>query len=113
MEGRMVVENPYGHLPATQYGSLPFYIATCFAYVIALIVWVMLCIAFSKEIMSVMVIILVVLICFVMSNVVKVLYLTVFNSTGNNVFFLAVLSMFVECTTRTSTRILTLLVCMG
>ena len=113
MEGRMVVENPYGHLPATQYGSLPFYIATCFAYVIALIVWVMLCIAFSKEIMSVQVIILVVLICFVMSNVVKVLYLTVFNSTGNNVFFLAVLSMFVECTTRTSTRILTLLVCMG
>ena len=59
MEGNMVVENPFGKMPAPQYGSLPFFSFMCLAYVIALIVWSMLCISYSKEVMSVQVIILV------------------------------------------------------
>ena len=59
MEGKMIVENPYGQLPAPQYGSLPFFTFMCFAYIVALIIWSMLCISYSKEVMSVQVIILV------------------------------------------------------
>ena len=59
MEGNMVVENPYGKLPAPQFGSLPFFSFMCLAYIIALIIWGMLCISYSKEVMSVQVIILV------------------------------------------------------
>ena len=113
MEGRMAVENPFGHLPATQYGSLPFYSVTCLAYFVCLVIWGMWCISYSKEIMSVQLIIMVVLISFVLNNVVKVIYLAVFNITGNNVFVLVLLSILVDCTTRALTRILTLLVCMG
>lgn len=113
MEGRMAVENPFGHLPATQYGSLPFYSVTCFAYFVCLVIWGMWCISYSKEIMSVQLIIMVVLISFVLNNVVRVIYLAVFNITGNNVFVLVLLSILVDCTTRALTRILTLLVCMG
>lgn len=109
----MAVENPFGHLPATQYGSLPFYSVTCFAYFVCLVIWGMWCISYSKEIMSVQVIIMVVLISFVLNNIVKVIYLAVFNITGNNVFLLVLLSILVDCTTRALTRILTLLVCMG
>ena len=61
LEGKMAAENPYGHLPATQYKSLPFYSWMSFLYVITLIVWGMLCIQYSKEIMSVHLMILVLL----------------------------------------------------
>ena len=64
----MAVENPFGHLPATQYGSLPFYSVTCFAYFVCLVIWGMWCISYSKEIMSVQLIIMVVLISFVESD---------------------------------------------
>lgn len=43
----------------------------------------------------------------------KVVYLSVFNNTGNNVFFLSLLSIFIDSATRTITRILILVVCMG
>lgn len=59
LEGEMVAENPYGHLPATQYSSLPFYSYMTIIYVVVLIMWGMLCIQYSKEIMSVHIIILV------------------------------------------------------
>ena len=61
LEGKMAAENPHGHLPATQYKSLPFYSWMSFLYVITLIVWGMLCIQYSKEIMSVHLMILVLL----------------------------------------------------
>lgn len=113
MDGAMIVENPYGNLPASQYGSLPFYTFMCFLYVISVIVWGMLCISYSKEVMSVQIIILIVIVSFVIDYSVKVLSLTVFNNTGNNSFILSLLSIAVDCTTRTLTRVLTLLVCMG
>ena len=59
IEGKMVVENPYGHLPAPEYGSLPFFSVMCLAYVVSLLVWGMLCYRYSKEIMSVQIIIIV------------------------------------------------------
>lgn len=59
MTGNMVVENPYGHLPAPQYGSLPFYSLLCVLYVVALFVWIMWCVKYSSEVMSVQIVILV------------------------------------------------------
>lgn len=109
----MIVENPYGNLPASQYGSLPFYTFMCFLYVISVVVWGMLCISYSKEVMSVQIIILIVIVSFVIDYSMKVLSLTVFNNTGNNSFILSLLSIAVDCTTRTLTRVLMLLVCMG
>lgn len=113
MDGTMVVENPFGHLPAPQYGDFPFVMFMCVVYVVALFIWGMLCIRYSKEIMSVQIIILVVLFAFVVNYLVKVVYYSVFNKSGNNMFVLGLLTLFTECLTRTLTRILTLIVCMG
>lgn len=55
----MTAVNVYGHLPATQYYSLPFFGWMSLAYLFTLVVWVMLCIQYSKEIMSVHLMILV------------------------------------------------------
>lgn len=59
IEGKMVVENPYGHLPAPEYGSLPFFSFMCILYTVSLVIWGILCYAYSKEIMSVQIIIIV------------------------------------------------------
>lgn len=113
MDGSMIVENPYGHLPAPQYGDYPFVSTMCLIYVITLLIWSMLCIRYSKEIMSVQVIILIVLIAYVINYIVKVIYYSIYNKSGNNIFFLNTLFLFTDCFARALTRVLTLLVCMG
>ena len=50
---------------------------------------------------------------FIVDYAVKVFYLSVFINTGHNVFLLSLLSIFLDSATRTLTRILTLVVCMG
>lgn len=117
----MIAENPYGHLPATQYSSLPFFSWMSLIYVVVVIMWGMLCIQYSKEIMSVHIIILVVfievyydqivLICFVVNYLMKVLDLWIYNSTGSD--SLNYVTMVLDVITRTLTRVLTILVCMG
>lgn len=109
----MIVENPYGHLPAPQYGDYPFVSTMCVIYIITLIVWSMLCIRYSKEIMSVQIIILIVLIAYVINYIVKVIYYSIYNKSGNNVFFLNAVFIFTDSFARALTRVLTLLVCMG
>ena len=37
LSGEMTAENPYGHLPATMYSSLPFYSYMTIVYVVVLI----------------------------------------------------------------------------
>lgn len=113
MDGMMTVENPYGHLPAPQYGDLPFVTCMFFVYLICFIVWGMLCIRYSKEIMSVQILILIVLVAFAINYLVKAIYYNVYNKSGNNIFVLSVLSILADCTARAFTRILTLIVCMG
>lgn len=121
LSGEMTAENPYGHLPATMYSSLPFYSYMMIVYVVVLIMWGMLCIQYSKEIMSVHLMILVgplspahsqgVLVSFVLDYFVKVLYLWLYNSSGYDM--LQYPSAVVDALTRTLTRLLTILVCMG
>ena len=120
LSGEMTAENPYGHLPATMYSSLPFYSYMMIVYVVVLIMWGMLCIQYSKEIMSVHLMILVgplspahsqgVLVSFVLDYFVKVLYLWLYNSSGYDM--LQYPSAVVDALTRTLTRLLTILVCM-
>ena len=71
------------------------------------------CAKYAKEIMSVHVIVLVVLGCFVVDMGVKLIYLTAYNHVGHPVFLLSLISTVIDCSTRTLTRILTLFVCMG
>ncbi|KAK8817739.1 hypothetical protein WA538_004456 [Blastocystis sp. DL] len=111
LSGEMTAENPYGHLPATMYSSLPFYSYMMIVYVVVLIMWGMLCIQYSKEIMSVHLMILGVLVSFVLDYFVKVLYLWLYNSSGYDM--LQYPSAVVDALTRTLTRLLTILVCMG
>lgn len=105
--------NPFGQLPAPLYGSFPFTGYLLIGYIVLLATWLVLCAKYAQEIMSVHVIILVVLACFVLDMLVKLLYLYVFNATGAPNFFLAIASIVVDCSTRTLTRVLTLFVCMG
>lgn len=112
-EGDYEATNAYGELPAPMYGSLPFTGLLFIGYIILLAWWLYMCIKYAKELMSVHIIILVVLGCFVVNMGVKLIYLTVYNHVGHPVFFLAILSIVIDCSTRTLTRILTLFVCMG
>lgn len=112
-EGEYEAINPYGELPAPMYGSLPFTALLFFGYIIMLAWWLYMCIKYVKEVMSVHIIVLVVLACFVVDMGIKLIYLTVYNRVGRPVFFLAIFSTLVDCSTRTLTRILTLFVCMG
>ena len=82
-------------------------------YIVLLAVWLVLCAKYAQEIMSVHIIILVVLACFVVDMLVKLIYLFFFNAFGTPTFLLAIASIVVDCSTRTLTRVLTLFVCMG
>lgn len=112
-EGDYEATNPYGELPAPMYGSLPFTCLLFVGYIILLTWWLYMCVKYAKEIMSVHIIVLVVLGCFVVDMGVKLIYLTVYNHVGHPVFLLSILSIVIDCSTRTLTRILTLFVCMG
>ena len=112
-EGDYDVVNPFGKLPAQTYGLLPFTGMLFLIYALLLFWWLFMCIKYAKELMSVHIIVLTILGCFVLDMGVKLIYLTVFNRVGRPVFFLAILSIVIDCSTRTLTRILTLFVCMG
>ena len=112
-EGDYDVVNPFGKLPAQTYGLLPFTGMLFLVYAVLLFWWLFMCIKYAKELMSVHIIVLTILGCFVLDMGVKLIYLTVYNRVGHPVFFLAILSIVIDCSTRTLTRILTLFVCMG
>ncbi|KAK8826059.1 hypothetical protein WA556_003788 [Blastocystis sp. ATCC 50177/Nand II] len=112
-EGSYETINPFGQLPAPLYGSLPFTGVLLVGYIVLLAVWLVLCAKYAQEIMSVHIIILVVLACFVVDMLVKLIYLFFFNAFGTPTFLLAIASIVVDCSTRTLTRVLTLFVCMG
>ena len=63
--------------------------------------------------MSVHVIITIIICYFILDNLIKLAYLSVFNMVGHPVFFLAIISIIINCSVRTLTRTLTLFVCMG
>lgn len=112
-EGTYETINPYGQLPAQSYGSLPFTGFLLICYIILFIWWLSMCKKYNQEIMSVHVIIMIILCAFVLDMVIKLVYLSVYNTVGKPVFILAIMSIVIDCSVRTLTRILTLFVCMG
>ena len=113
LEGKLIVENPYGYLSGSEYGNYPFVIVMLIIYIVCLAVWILLCLQYSNEIMSVQVIILVVLVSYTFNYLFKFVYYYVLNSRGSDSFFVSLLSIGFDCLTRTLTRILTLMVCIG
>ena len=63
--------------------------------------------------MSVHIIILLVIIFFVLDLGARFIHLSAYNFVGRPLFFLVLVSIVLDCSTRTLTRILTLFVCMG
>ena len=111
--GNTMVMNPYGHIPARLYGTLPFTRALLNVYVILVIVWAFRCIRFSNQLMSVHYVISIVLVTFLVDVVVKWRNLNAYNSTGTYVTSITVISLFVSAVTRAIARCLTLMIAMG
>lgn len=105
--------NPYGQLPAPQYGLLPFTFLLFACFLLLLVWWVYLSLKHASDVMSVHVIILLVLIFFVLDLAARFIHLAAFNYVGRPLFILVLVSIVLDCSTRTLTRILTLFVCMG
>lgn len=98
--GNTMVMNPYGHIPARLYGTLPFTRVLLNVYVILVIVWAFRCIRFSNQLMSVHYVISIVLVTFLVDVVVKWRNLNAYNSTGTYVTSITVISLFVSAVTR-------------
>lgn len=111
--GNTMVMNPYGHIPARLYGTLPFTRVLLNVYVILVIVWAFRCIRFSNQLMSVHYVISIVLVTFLVDVVVKWRNLNAYNSTGTYVTSITVISLFVSAVTRAIARCLTLMIAMG
>ena len=105
--------NPYGQLPAPQYGLLPFTGLLFVCFLLLLVWWVYLSLKHASDVMSVHVIILLVVIFFVLNLGARFIHLAAYNYVGRPLFFLVLISIVLDCSTRTLTRILTLFVCMG
>lgn len=112
-EGTYETINPYGQLPAQNYGLLPFTGFLLLCYIVLFIWWFYMCRKYNEEIMSVHVIIMIIICAFVLDMIVKLIYLSVYNVVGYPVFILAIMNIIIDCSVRTLTRILTLFVCMG
>ena len=112
-EGTYETINPFGQLPAQSYGSLPFTMCLLVCYLALFVWWLLLCRKYNQEVMSVHVIILVIIVCFILDSIMKLVYLSVYNRIGHPLFILSIVSTTINCSVRTLTRTLTLFVCMG
>ncbi|CBK24336.2 uncharacterized protein [Blastocystis hominis] len=106
--GEYEAVNPYGQLPAPQHGLLPFTFLLFACFLLLLVWWVYLSLKHSNDVMSVHVIILLVLIFFVLDLGARFIHLAAFNFVGRPLFILVLISIVLDCSTRTLTRILTL-----
>lgn len=111
--GDTMVMNPYGHIPARLYGTLPFTRVLLNIYVILVIIWLFRCIRYANQLMSVHYVISIVLVAFLIDVIVKWKNLNAYNSTGTYVTSITVISLFVSAVTRAVARCLTLIIAMG
>ena len=77
-EGTYETINPYGQLPAQNYGLLPFTGFLLLCYIVLFIWWFYMCRKYNEEIMSVHVIIMIIICAFVLDMIVKLIYLIVY-----------------------------------
>ncbi|KAK8803445.1 hypothetical protein WA158_001139 [Blastocystis sp. Blastoise] len=113
ISGDFVVKNTYGQLPSITYGSLSFYFYISIIYTVLTIAWLFACYIYKHEIMSVQYTIIIVVISFTLDSIIKVIYLNEYNNVGVEPFTLGLISIAIDCFTKTITRILTLVVSMG
>ena len=113
VSGKFAVHGTYGHLPSITYGSLDFYSIISIIYVVLTLIWLFACYIYSHDIMSVQYTIIIVLLSFTIDAIVKVIYLNTYNNNGVEPYTLGLISIAINCFTKTITRILTLVVSMG
>ena len=53
ISGESLVVNPYGHIPASLYRSIPFYAFLLFFYSGLFVVWLLRCVKYSDELMNI------------------------------------------------------------
>ena len=111
--GESIVMNPYGHLPGRLYGLLPFTTCLVFLYLVLCAIWLIKCVNFKNELMSVHIIISLLLVLFLVDMLLRFLNLNSYNRLGTHVYSLTLLSIISGALTRSIARGLTLVVAMG
>lgn len=111
--GHVVAMNPYGHFPARLYGLIPFTRCLCFLSAALLGFWLYRCNAYRKELMSVHIMIIAVLVVFTIDSLLKLWNINTFNKNGTYTTYITVISLVFDSVTRVVGRCLTLMVTMG
>ena len=111
--GESIVMNPYGHLPGRLYGMLPFTRILLMFYLVVCAFWLVKCIRYKDELMSVHYMISVVLGLFFIDTAIKLVELNSYNSIGVHPPILTIVSILIGALTRTVARALAMIVTMG
>lgn len=110
ISGEYTVVGPYGHLPATLQGSLPFNILLTIVYVVCVCVWVGMCAICQWQISLVHYIILASLAFSTLTSFSHSLYLHFFNRSGTPSLTLSLITSLVTAVSRCVVRVTTMAV---
>ncbi|KAK8826239.1 hypothetical protein WA538_001381, partial [Blastocystis sp. DL] len=113
ISGESLVVNPYGHIPASLYRSIPFYAFLLFFYSGLFVVWLLRCMKYSDELMNIHYFILVTIILFIVDYIVTLTDLNVLNRVGYLVPLVNFVSVVMDSLARSVARGLMLSVCLG
>ena len=121
--GESLVVNPYGHVPASLYGSIPFHIFLLLLYSVLFVVWLLRCMKYSDELMSIHYFIFVIifvtlhikgsLIAFLLDTSFILVNFNFLNNYGYVIPVVNFLSCLVDTLTRTIARVLMIVLCLG
>ena len=96
VSGTITAVNYYGHLPGRQYGLYPFLRWILFLYLLLLVIWLIRCCVYHRELLSVHKMISLVLILAIIDVFLRQLNLAHFNDSGDYSFSLTFVSLFVS-----------------
>lgn len=113
VSGSVTAVNSYGHLPARLYGLYPFLRWILGIYIILLVVWIVRCCIYRRELMSVHLMIFLVLFLSVIDLILRQLNLSHFNTSGEYSYSLTLVSLFASALNSTVSLCLTIAIAKG
>ena len=113
LNGRTIIVNPYGHIPARMYGIFPFTKLLVMVYTLLVIVWLVRCCWYRKELMSVHIMVTTVLGTFLFDVIVRLINLYNYNEEGEYTIRLTMFSLIITSLTHTVARCLTIMIAKG
>lgn len=113
LTGEVVAMNPYGHLPGRMYGLLPFTRYLLFGYLILCLFWLLKCVNFHSQLMSVHYLIFMVLVIFLIDTLLRLHNYTIYNKLGQHDQTWTLVAIVISALARTVGRAVVLLVVMG